>query len=295
MQRLVSYFTDGITSRTLQTIGAEIETQFVDNDGQAIQTRTSQQMLGWLAENGWSVDICKSNLITTLSDSSGNKIFYELGRHNIEVSTMASTRACVLSIVEGCLTQVYKAADKFGAKPFFAPILDGNGDLLVIPDERDAIWLKLDGRNALSPLARTSSVQFTISVSPDKAIGILNKLGASIDAFLSDFPQDAIWKRYIAESSANYIPHRYGGPLAFESIEDYCRALAQHDVVQGACLVPLTSIQNLDVSLYLRSIWWHFRLKRYGNSLCIEVRPMARRKDEHFQYQLEKVLSIVCS
>lgn len=294
MQRLIGYFTDGIVSQTLQTVGAEIETQFVGKDGCAVQTQTSQQMLCWLAENGWKVDCRKGNLITTLVDQNGNKIFYELGRHNIEVSTTASTQTQVLDVARECLAQLYEAAGRLGAEPFFAPILNGGEDLLVIPDERDAIWLELDGRNALAPLARTSSVQFTISVSPHEAVRILNKFGKSIGAFLADFPQDAVWKRYIVESAAGYLSNRYGGPLKFESLEDYCRALARHDVVQGVRLMPLQNVANLDVSLYLRSIWWHFRLKRYGNVLCIEVRPMARRADEQFQQQLEKVLAIVC-
>ena len=295
MQKLISYFTDGISSETLQTIGAEVETQFVDKDGNAVRTQTSQQMLGYLAENGWNVDCRKGNLITTLVDQNGNKIFYELGRHNMEVSTVASTPACVLDVMRKCLAQLYESARRVEAEPFLAPILLGDEDLLVIPDERDAIWLELDGRDALAPLARTSSVQFTISVSPQDAMKILNKFGKEIGSFLEDFPQDAVWKRYIVDSSAKYLSNRYGGPLVFESLEDYCQALARHDVVQGVRLVPFQDVSNLEVSLYLRSIWWHFRLKRYGNALCIEVRPMARRADEQFQHQLDKVLAIVCA
>ena len=295
MQKLISYFTDGISSETFQTIGAEVETQFVDKDGEAVQTQTSQQMLGYLAENGWNVDCRKGNLITTIVDQNGNKIFYELGRHNMEVSTVASTPACVLDVMRKCLAQLYESARRVEAEPFLAPILLGDEDLLVIPDERDAIWLELDGRDALAPLARTSSVQFTISVSPQDAMKILNKFGKEVGSFLADFPQDAVWKRYIVDSSAKYLSNRYGGPLAFESLEDYCQALARHDVVQGTRLVPFQDVSNLEVSLYLRSIWWHFRLKRYGNALCIEVRPMARRADEQFQHQLDKVLAIVCA
>ena len=295
MQKLISYFTNGITSQTLQTVGAEIETQFLNKDGRAIETQASQQMLVHLAENGWSIDCRKGNLVTTLVDQNNNRIFYELGRHNIEISTTASTPARVLDVTRKCLIQLYKAARKVGAEPYFAPILHGNEDLLVIPDERDAIWLKLDGRDALAPLGRTSSVQFTISVAPQEAMRILNRFGERINSFLTDFPQDAIWKRYITDSSAGYLFSRYGGPLIFGSLEDYCSALTRHDVVQGIRLVPFLSISNLDVSLYLRSIWWHFRLKRYGNALCIEVRPMARRADKQLQHQLEKVLEIVCA
>lgn len=292
MQKLISYFTDDITSRTLETVGAEVETQFLNEDNEPISVQTSQQMLLHLVKNGWDAVSRKGSLLTTLADRDGNKIFYELGRHNIEIATTVSTPESVVGITQQCLDQIYEAGVTAGAHPYFAPILNGNEDLLVIPDERDATWLELDGRDALAPLARTSSVQFTISVAPNEVMGILNKFGKHIGSFLIDFPQDAVWKRYIVDSSAKYLSNRYGGPLAFESLEDYCQALARHDVVQGAHLVPFQNVSNLEVSLYLRSIWWHFRLKRYGKALCIEVRPMARRTDEQFQHQLDKVLGI---
>jgi len=295
MQRLISYFTEGIESQTLDTVGTEIETQFVNKIRNPIARIRSQKMLQYLViKYGWSVGCKKGNLITTIFDSKGNKILYELGRHNIEISTIPSTVTGVLDEAKKCLSQIYEVARMIGAEPYFAPILPGEEDLLIIPDERDAIWIELDGREALAPLARISAVQFTISVAPQDAIKILNRLGEQINKFLENFPQDTIWKQYIRESCAGYLPNRYGGPLIFNDLYDYCCALTEHDVVQGVCLVPYSKVNNLDIPLYLRSIWWHFRLKRYGNALCIEVRPMARRSDEQLQYQLEQVLNIVC-
>ena len=174
MKKLIRYFTEGITSQTLHTIGAEIETQFVDKDGKPVETKVSQHMLRFLAEKQWKVEGLKGDLITTLVDKDGNRIFYELGRHNMEVSTKVSTQTGVIDIAKKCLDQLYKAASVFGAEPYFAPILSGEEDLLVIPDERDAVWLDLDGRDALAPLARTSSVQFTVSVSPQEAVWGVN-------------------------------------------------------------------------------------------------------------------------
>ncbi|MFZ2125051.1 MAG: hypothetical protein WA087_00645 [Candidatus Saccharimonadales bacterium] len=293
MKRLIRYFSDGICSRTLQTVGAEIETQFVDRDGNAVQTATTQQILANLAKEGWEVDCQKGDLITALVDSMGNKIFYELGRHNIEVATIAIAPDSVLSVTNQCLSQLYAAAERFDAKPYFAPILNGIEDLLVIPDERDAIWLQLDGRDVLAPLARTSAVQFTFSVAPTDALPILNRFGNQIDSFLANYPQDAIWKKYVANSAAGYLPNRYGGPLKFESLTNYCQSLARHSVVQGPHLVSLANIDSLNISLFLRSIWWHFRLKRYNNALCIEVRPLPRLADDQIPNQLQMVLDIV--
>jgi hypothetical protein len=287
---LVVYFTSGVASRTLETVGAEVETQFVTKDGEPISVAMSQQMLVSLAEIGWAVTGKKSGLITALVDTDGNQIFYELGRHNIEVATIPVHHDTVVETVRRCLEQVYHVGDTIGAKPYVAPVLYSDEDLLVIPDERDAVWLELDGREALAPLARTSSVQFTISVSPKDAVLMLNCLGARVDEFLEDFPQDAVWKRYIAESKAGYLPNRYGGPVYFQSLEDYCDQLVQHDVVSGTRLTPFHRAREVDFSLYIRSVWWYFRLKRYGSALCVEIRPLARREDGMLQEQLERVL-----
>jgi len=267
----------------------------MDMEGRPISTEISQRMLNFLTSLGWSIDCLKGNLLTSLVDAEGNKIFYELGRHNIELATKASTVDQILPLTQSCLNQLYEAAQTVGAVPYFNPVLPSDEDLLVIPDERDSVWLQLDGREALAPLARISAVQFTFSVSPQDAINVLNKFGHQINSFLTDFPQDAVWKQYITNSQANYQQNRYGGPLTFESMDEYCQALACHGVVRGTGLVPLENLNELDIPLHLRSIWWHFRLKRYGNSLCIEIRPIARKTDSKLETQLEKVLAIVSS
>lgn len=293
MKKIINYFTTGITSKTLETIGAEIETQFVNENGEAITIAQSQRMLQWLISNGWTQTGSKGNLVTSLTDQNGNAFFYELGRHNIELATVPLKPEKVIAEAKTCLNELYKAAESVGAFPHFNPILESNEDLLVILDERDAVWLDLDGKENLMHLARSSSVQFTFSVSIEDAIPILNKLGEQTEQFLANFPQDKLWKKYIAQSHADYLPNRYGGPLHFTSIEDYCKKLTEHDVVQGAELVPHAEINKLNIPLFIRSVWWHFRLKRYENALCIEVRPTGRYKDEQLEPQLEKILSII--
>ncbi|MBP7927613.1 hypothetical protein KAZ57_00515 [Patescibacteria group bacterium] len=293
MNRLVKYFTEGTVASNVQTVGAEIETQFVDSKGNPVQTATSQKMLSLLVANGWKIADSKNGLITKLTDAAGNNIFYELGRHNIEVSTVAATPGTVISIAKNCLEQLYKVGQEFEAVPFFGPVLYGNSDLLVIPDDRDAIWVELDGCRALAPLARISAVQFTVSVNPARAIETINRLGENINLFLKDYPQDKIWRRYIKDSRAKYRTDRYGGPLLFEDMSDYCQRLSAHAVVQGTKLVPFSMVEELDIPLYLRSVWWYFRLKRYGKALCVEVRPMPRREDGMLQSQLEEVLDLI--
>ncbi len=293
MQKLVEYFLKDTNSETLKSIGMEVETQFVDFEGRPITTKTSQGVLNYLTGKGWRTEIRKNGLITSLVDKKGNRISYELGRQNLEISAVAMRPAMVLSNMGECLDQLYDAACLFDSQPFFQPVLEGAEDLLVIPDERDAIWLKIDGRSNLAPLARTSSVQFTVSVSCCDAVKVLNNLGSKIDLFLQDYPQEVIWKKYIEDSWADYRPDRYGGPLLFESVEDYCFNLAKNDVIVGTELVPFGEVNTLDIPLFLRSIWWYFRLKKYGSALCVEVRPMARRTDDYFKTYLDRVLEIV--
>ena len=195
------------------------------------------------------------------------------------MSTVAGKRENVLENTEGILKTLYEAAAEVGGFPYFHPILNTDENLLVIPDQRDAIWLELDGREALELLARISAVQFTISVSLNSAIPCLNMLGEGVGKFLKNYPQEECWRRYIKESKANYHAMRYGGPLFFDGIEDYCEKLTKHDVVVGQKLVPYNQARDLDIPLYLRSIWWYFRLRRYHNELCIEVRPLGRWDD----------------
>lgn len=293
MKNLIQYFSEGVISNTLQTIGSEVETQFVSLDGSPITLETSQCIFRYLSQHGWKATQQKANLITGLTDCYGNTFNYELGRHNIEFGSFATNTNSVIDITLSNLQILYNAAEKFGAFPLFGPILQSNENLLAIPDERDAIWLQLDGKEALLPMATTSSVQFTFSASLTDAVPILNNFGRNISSFLEDYPQESIWRKYITGSKAGYKEDRYGGPLIFDSLKNYCWQLGQHDVVQGANLVPFGKVENLDIPLFLRSIWWYFRLKRYGDSLCIEVRPMPRGADEDIEKQLMKVLSFV--
>lgn len=293
MKRLLEYFS-GTCSDTLETIGAEIETQFVNEQGLAVSTEQSQKMLVFLTTMGWQMTARKNGLITTLMDYDGNQILYELGRHNIELSTRPCKPENVIATVYDRLEQVYCAAKTADCTPFFEPVLQKtNEDLLVVPDERDATWLELDGRTALANLARTSSVQFTFSVSHNDALPILNRLGWRVGEFLKDYPQDEIWKGYIAGSKAGYQSDRYGGPLLFDELKDYCVCLAQHGVVTGPRLTPFDEASNINIPLFLRSIWWHFRLKRYNNDLCIEVRPMPRRSDMHIKHQFDTMMNMI--
>lgn len=295
MKRLVEYFLDDVVSFVRdRKIGVEVETQFLDKSRKPITVGVSQAIVRELVVNhGWTISKKKSWLITEIVAPDGDKILYELGRHNIELATSVLSRNEVWRFTQTKLNQLYAVAEHYEAYPFFGPIVKTDENLLVIPDERDAVWLALDGKDALNLLARCSAVQFTIDISPVEAIGYLNVLGSAIDVFLRDYPQDALWRRYIAESPAGYDPSRYGGPLIFRDFEDYCYQLSKHKVVVGSQLVPFEEVSDLDIPLFLRSVWWYFRLKRYGRQLCIEVRPLARKNDSFIWGQFLRVKDLL--
>lgn len=299
MERLLRYFTEGVRSFALgESVGMEIETQFVGFDERPVSVEDSQFILNQLvSEDGWQVSARRSALITELVRPGTGKVLYELGRHNIEVSLDPAPADQIVARAEDVLGKLYAAAHRTDGNPFFFPVLETDEDALVVPDQRDATWLRLDGRAALNLLARTSSVQFTIATDPARAIRELNALGAALPEFLvgarwgrpdclPGYPQDILWRRYIAESHAGYDPLRYGGPLRFESLEDYCAKLARQPVVFGDRLTPFAEAGEFDIPLFIRSVWWHFRLKRYDRALCIEVRPMGRWSDDRFSHQL---------
>lgn len=291
-KELVAYFSDAIRTPVHRNIGMEVETSFLTREGVAISEATSQKILtSLLRKEGMNIVTERGEKITALKGEDNERYLYELGRQNIELSSSVYHDPQVLfGSVRRSLDLLYKCAHEYGAYPLHAPLFETEDDLLMVPDERDETWIQLDGREALRPLATITAVQFTIDVSLEEAIPALNRLGEKIEDFLDDYPQEGVWRTYVRDSLAGYHSDRYGGPLRFESLTDYCEKLAWHDVVRGGKLVPYRQCKTVDIPLYLRSIWWYFRLKRYGNSLCIEVRPLPRREDGLFEEQLRFVL-----
>lgn len=289
IDRFSAYFRNTRTPGSLpKRIGMEVETSFTNiQDGKPISADCSQRMLRKLP---WKVVTTKGDMITVLETPDGSRVLYELGRQNLELSLAPYHAKQVVSKGVELLNQIYSVAESVGAEPHFSPILDTNEDLLIVPDERDANWVMLDGRPALNLLTKCSAVQFTFDISYQQAISYIAKLISKLPVFLRDYPQDQLWRRYITESEASYKEDRYGGPLTFESVEDYCTNLLQHDVVSDGVLVPQNQISNYDLNTFIRSVWWYFRLRNYNNTLCLEVRPLPRRTDNELYFQLQQVL-----
>ena len=267
---LLEYFTKGTAGTvTGGQVGCEIETDFVDaTTGAPISKRVSQAILS--AHAGLPLG-CDQKL--------------ELGRQKIELAlSPCDSFDHLLELTHSSLAWLYRTAAQYGALPSLSPELLWSGSLLdVSSDPRDQLWVGLDGQAALEELCRCSSVQFTIDVHPGDAIELVNALWAAGLQQLDYEPNNRRWEAYTALSLVGYRPDRYAGPEGFDSLSDYATRLAQHDVVmhegQPVRLSPL-SVPGLDTDLFLRSIWWHYRLRRYADTLAVEIRPLARRSDD---------------
>jgi hypothetical protein len=209
----------------------------------------------------------------------------ELGRQNIELSVEPEVNfRRLFDKAKCCTNELYRLARSLGcyAKLEPAPFTFYEGQLLYVQEERDQIWVDLDGETALEKLCRCSSVQFAIDVNPNDAISWINRLWEAnlheVDYQLNDL----LWKSYIAESRFGYHQDRYGGPKGFEDLDDYVSHLSQYPAVMEG---------NED--MFLRSVWWHYRLRRYGDSLALEIRPMARRHDDDIREKWKLVADIL--
>ncbi len=269
MKKLIDYFTVGTeATKTLGAVGIEIETDFTLAYGTPITETVSQCILS-----------------TTRGKPDDCTVKLELGRQKLEINIAPQpTFKMLWPRVQAGLSWLYSVANQYGAIPCFQPIFTWNCGLLYVQEERDSLWLELDGRPALEQLCRCSSVQFTIDVNPQDAIKVINALRHT-PLFSNGYRGNHTkWRQYMAKTTAEYLPLRYGGPKSFASLEDYVTKLTEHEVVmhhgKPVHFRP-QNVPDLDINLYLRSIWWHYRLRRYGNTLCIEARPFPRQHDEN--------------
>jgi hypothetical protein len=265
---LFDYFKSASSSTvTGGRIGCEIETDFLDmTTGAPISRETNNAII----ESNGLPKKCV--------------LMRELGVQKIELAVgPCRTFDELLQRAHDGLNHLYKVADQYNARPVFTPEIHWDGSLLYATEDRDKLWVELDGSKSLEQLCRCSSVQFTVDVNPADAIDMINALWAAKIQERDYAPNNRRVQNYIKQSHAHYRTDRYGGPSHFKDLEDYVRKLAQHDVVmhkgQTVRLKP-NKVPDLDIGLFIRSVWWHYRLRRYNDNLGIEIRPFSRRDDD---------------
>lgn len=219
----------------------------------------------------------------------------ELGRQKIELAIAPGPIEETLVRADQALGQLRDDASELGATMYFGDF-DPSEELLWIQEERDEIWVALDGRPALEELCRCSSVQFTVNVTPSNAIAVINALWANWVHTWRYADNDRRWRNYIQMSAAGYREDRYGGPRRFKDLADYVDQIKKHNVVmhQGQpCNLPFDDVDSPDIELFLRSVWWHYRLRRYGDQLTVEIRPFGR--DISFKELWERLSQVLAN
>ncbi len=278
---LLGYFLRGTEqTRTGSSIGVEIETDFVTVNGVPPSTMVTNLILS-----------------ATYGRPAGCVQKLELGRQKIELAIGPAPSFSLLEeSIQESLRWLYTVADKYGAYPLHAPEITWEGPLVYVQEERDRLWMQMDGEKALEHLCRCSSVQFTVAVNPAEAATVLNLLWKAGLHTVDYQPNNRRWLSYIEDSQAGYRPDRYGGPAGFDSLAEYVYELERHQVRmhQGQPVqLSVDQVESLDVELFLRSIWWHYRLRRYGDTLTVEIRPFARRSDEAISHLWKRIANVL--
>jgi hypothetical protein len=274
---LLEHFTQGTKGTiTGRRVGLEVETDFVEiSTGHPISLETNRKIFA--TGNPWPKDVA---------------MYRELGRQKIELAVGPCNSPQELLVrAHESLNWLYRVAEQQGARPVFKSDIGTNENLLMVVEPRDQLWAALDGEMSLEELCRCSSVQFTVDVHPEDATEILNRLWSARLHEIDYAENNAHWQKYITTSHFRYRADRYAGPGHFESLADYAHKLNMHEVAmhngQPVRLVA-EETPDLNMELFLRSIWWHYRLRRYGETLTVEIRPFARRGDDCLKGVLEQ-------
>lgn len=289
MERLAAYFQGAKVCGRDRKLGIETETLFVDAQYQPISYLISQGMMQYLRDIlGWHMAAQKNGVIVRL-EKTGFAISYELGWNNFELTTPAYDLAeDVFREHDQMLKELYWAGERYAAQPLVGSA-QGSwdhhfSDTLMIPDQRDKIWLKLDGE-ALFGLGHIAAVHFNLDLkSISEGMAWIRKLNYFfVEVGWPPLHNLSVWQKYIKESLASYNEHRYGP--APDDFEEYCHILSSFAVVmerQGGDLqianppLPFCRRQNPDIDLFLRSVWWYPRLRVRSGNLVLEIRDVPR-------------------
>lgn len=289
MERLVAYFQEAKVCGQSRKLGIETETLFVDHQNQPISYLTSQNIMQYLRDIlGWQATAQKNGVVVRL-EKAGFAISYELGWNNFELTTPASDS--IKDVFRGhdqMLKELYQAGEVYAAQPL-AGSTQGSwdhhfSDTLIIPDQRDKIWLKLDGK-ALFGLGHIAAVHFNLDLrSIAEGMVWIEKLNRFFVAVGWPPPDNlSVWQKYIKESLVGYDEKRYGP--APDDFGEYCHILSSFAVVierEGGDLhianppMPFSAAKNPDIDLFLRSVWWYPRLRMRNRNLVLEIRDVPR-------------------
>ena len=289
MNRIEGYFQKAEVSEggTKRMVGVETETLLIDKSTlQPISMEISQMIMRDLTLfGGWKVHEEKDGKIVCVERES-SLIFYELGWNNFELVSPAYQidNSNFMSEHENHLAQLGFTAQKFDAIATEKSWDKSLGNTLMLPDKRDKVWIDLDGE-ALFGLGHIASIHFSVDLTSieegESWIAKINELFAK-----NSWPPKenfTIWQDYIKNSLARYEYGRYGH--APKDFSEYCKKMSEYKVVMNtngsgpyriANPVPFYSTSDVDINLFVRSVWWWTRYRVRGNKLVLEIRDIPR-------------------
>ncbi len=308
IRRLREHFATSATfNRRPRHVGLEIESLLVDRAGYPISLRVSKKIMDTLVtELGWHI-AAMTPLGHIIAVKSRLGIFkYDSGWNLFELNTrpaLVSEIAELWETVEGADCDLRKAADLCDAVVLQSHIDNSNENTLLLADERDRLFAQLDGK-ALIELAHIASVHVNVEcASTTEAFQWINGLE---DLYAKEgWPRQEskqAWRRFLIGSRAGYEPGRFGQPP--KDFEDYCHRLSGYRVfVDGYNdrLIavdppkPFEFIEDANIELFLRSVWWLSRLRVRNESLVLEIRPIPRQGDAATRNSVMTVLDFLKS
>ncbi len=303
MKRLIKYFQQAKTTKSSKrTLGLEIETLFISK-GQPISMKISQAIMSELIQKFLWNENTKTNRIITNIEKDGFNIIYDLGWNLFELTSPPYLLSQHKKLIQKCeekLQELYRCASKYGAEPIFGPFDGFHNKTLIIPDKRDEIWLKLDGP-VLKELGHIASVHYNLSLSSIaegmRLIKNINTLYRKLN-----IPPESVrqaWEKYIKNSWAKYEIDRYAVPP--ETFDQYCYKLSRFKVVMNIKKNKLIrekgeafyTLDEVDIDLFLRSVWWWTRLRKRNGKLILEIRGFPRQSDKNIQDDLKLIKSFL--
>lgn len=292
----------------------------------ALRPGLSPQGIHLVLEEVRNGTIVKSK-ITGNEHHAGGILFFELGWNNWEFSTetwdldpqsLGRTHRGPVPCLTTTLNTLRVISDTLlhiGVVDLEKPF-DGfaDCDTLIMPDQRDEIWLELDG-DVLRVLGHIASVHINIDVfSLKEAFEFITRLNRLNECMNWPPPEVCgIWDQYIRESRAGYEPGRYGPSP--ETWKEYIDQISQYKLVMlkmklesGSHLMiarpPLTktmfqplhdyraqSLSEEELDLFTRSVWWWNRLRVRNNKLVLEIRAIPRGSNKDMEEHVGVVLS----
>jgi hypothetical protein len=290
MEKLISYFKQGRPAEAgRRTVGVEIETLFVDANLKPISLVAAQSIWRRLVDDwGWTIVEQKAGMLVEL-EKQGFRLIYELSWNNFELTTppaLTSNYSDLFRSIGLRMAELALAAESFGVKPLIKRWDSSRDNTLILPDRRDEIWVKLDGLEPLCLLGHTSCIHFNLDLqSIEEGLRFMAVLKIKyLELGWPALSNGWAWREYLETSRAGYESDRYGWPPA-GSLLDYCRKLSSFKVVMDktgddlAIVDPaleFSQVANPDINLFLRSVWWIFRLRVRGGKLVLEIRDVPR-------------------